>query len=1153
MKHKTISAHPRVSAISLGFAVLLLASAETSASAAPESTQKGSTLTSPTMSRVASPIVVPNLTTSEFENTFDFGFWLGGVTYYPGSEEYITLFKQAFPLKGVIITDFANLNARYTTDALSLLKRKGVQSVIQSTPSSIQTLPDSRFQYEVAGVSNGSNFRASPPLCYSTLGATSIAGSPPTPDSASCNAQLACTMAPVAGVPNCCEPASNDTALGSCILFGGSTSTGNGNVAITDSYYTSRVNALAGKAAPDTNAFGSSMADMYLPFRALHQGLPGYSSLSVAAFRNDLQGTDEGLTVKYPSTGNVSFVMKFSDYAFRYLGRYPKDAFPQYCPGGTCNWSTWVPPSPESQGVINLTKFYNINTSPLGRKPYPDNTLFDLLKNYEWLRFQQARAKYASTLRSTNPLVYQIITNPEGMGIGTDLKFLSRLDTPVMWATEYFSTLSGADAAYTFGRVLNTDRSSKVKRGVSVEIGDGGQSTNVYFAPPNAYLHAYAISSSISANFLESDFLETSPDGGYALSSLQANCTGTPDYVNNASCKVYRGLLNNYSYGLGYSDAKADDFVPVLPTVKAVISRNLIRPEADFFNPVELNLDGAGAKMLAAARDAGYWFDVTGEDAELSSFFSTSASQPSVLMYEPKYPLEAGWNATLTWLTNFAGSTSSPTAQVITHAGVWMKGDRFVDVCGTSPNQYLCESGQDGYMLGLSYGLVPVPSDVKIRSGYESDSKYCPAGAVITVDGFSGSFTLEQPLLTWQFQSPATYGWTAVARCSFTDSNGSQTIPIISRKQKGTAGFINMIHVDPEVAGRYNPYGVPGIPQSSPYSNDTQRIAATKAFRYIVSSLLQSLKTLPLVASGGDKVSVQLFKHKTLDLKAMVVRVKDFSPIGSEKNWEAPGQRIDFRVNPCLLGASSRQCSGETYFSYATLYNALDLLAEGAFDAQGNLVRERGVFPDGTTGTMDLSLFNGYYDVIYFTPNTNINTSWWQALRNRSDSRRNITAADKNAALFPPSPSQGVPFLSSFAPSNAPIGTSVTITGNNFTGATSVKINGLAAAFVVNSNTQISATVPSGATTGLISITTPSGTTTSSTTLLVPGDYSVVTEDASLLVQQNFYQYYSGYPAPVVSPTGSPRNPNNRYLPIPANRDVTVNCFTGQSTCPTQP
>ncbi|MBC7882007.1 MAG: trypsin-like serine protease [Anaerolineae bacterium] len=145
------------------------------------------------------------------------------------------------------------------------------------------------------------------------------------------------------------------------------------------------------------------------------------------------------------------------------------------------------------------------------------------------------------------------------------------------------------------------------------------------------------------------------------------------------------------------------------------------------------------------------------------------------------------------------------------------------------------------------------------------------------------------------------------------------------------------------------------------------------------------------------------------------------------------------------------------------------------------------------------------------------------------------------------------PTITSFSPSNAPIGTSIIITGSYFTGATAVKINSLSAPFAVNSDTQITATVPSGSTTGLISVTTPSGTATSGVTVLIPGDYSVVTEDASLPVQKALYQYYSGYPTPVTSPAGSPRNPNNRYLPIPANRDTTINCFTGQSACPSQP
>ena len=75
------------------------------------------------------------------------------------------------------------------------------------------------------------------------------------------------------------------------------------------------------------------------------------------------------------------------------------------------------------------------------------------------------------------------------------------------------------------------------------------------------------------------------------------------------------------------------------------------------------------------------------------------------------------------------------------------------------------------------------------------------------------------------------------------------------------------------------------------------------------------------------------------------------------------------------------------------------------------------------------------------------------------------------------------PAISDFSPLSGPVGTSVTINGSGFTGATGVKFNGTSAGsgnFTVVSDVQITATVPSGASTGPISVTTPGGTGTSS-------------------------------------------------------------------------
>jgi hypothetical protein len=79
------------------------------------------------------------------------------------------------------------------------------------------------------------------------------------------------------------------------------------------------------------------------------------------------------------------------------------------------------------------------------------------------------------------------------------------------------------------------------------------------------------------------------------------------------------------------------------------------------------------------------------------------------------------------------------------------------------------------------------------------------------------------------------------------------------------------------------------------------------------------------------------------------------------------------------------------------------------------------------------------------------------------------------------------PTITSFSPGSGAVGTTVTITGTGFTGATSVRFNGTWSAPNVASDTSISATVPAGATTGRISVTTPGGTGQSATDFVVGG------------------------------------------------------------------
>lgn len=92
--------------------------------------------------------------------------------------------------------------------------------------------------------------------------------------------------------------------------------------------------------------------------------------------------------------------------------------------------------------------------------------------------------------------------------------------------------------------------------------------------------------------------------------------------------------------------------------------------------------------------------------------------------------------------------------------------------------------------------------------------------------------------------------------------------------------------------------------------------------------------------------------------------------------------------------------------------------------------------------------------------------------------------------LGPPAPG-----IASFTPTAGAPGTMVTIYGHDFSGATSVTFNGTpvpTALYTVQTNGEITAPVPAGATTGPIAVTTPGGTATSSSNFTIQGSLSAV-------------------------------------------------------------
>ncbi|HEY4415602.1 MAG TPA: DNA/RNA non-specific endonuclease [Verrucomicrobiae bacterium] len=79
------------------------------------------------------------------------------------------------------------------------------------------------------------------------------------------------------------------------------------------------------------------------------------------------------------------------------------------------------------------------------------------------------------------------------------------------------------------------------------------------------------------------------------------------------------------------------------------------------------------------------------------------------------------------------------------------------------------------------------------------------------------------------------------------------------------------------------------------------------------------------------------------------------------------------------------------------------------------------------------------------------------------------------------------PTMTGISPASGAANSQVIITGNNFGSASAVTFNGVSASFVVNSGTQITATVPINSVSGNLSVTIPNGTAVSPNSFTVTG------------------------------------------------------------------
>ncbi|TDN38951.1 hypothetical protein A8B98_20840 [Hymenobacter sp. UV11] len=139
---------------------------------------------------------------------------------------------------------------------------------------------------------------------------------------------------------------------------------------------------------------------------------------------------------------------------------------------------------------------------------------------------------------------------------------------------------------------------------------------------------------------------------------------------------------------------------------------------------------------------------------------------------------------------------------------------------------------------------------------------------------------------------------------------------------------------------------------------------------------------------------------------------------------------------------------------------------------------------NGTTSGTTVSLAATSSNELFFlTDNTGYNNTPTLTDLPAAIATAGTNTAFRGMAFAPVAPA---PAIASFTPGSGPVGTTVTVTGTNFTNATSLTLNGIGvSAFTVVDAATITFAVPGGAASGFIAVTTQGGTATSTTAFTV--------------------------------------------------------------------
>jgi uncharacterized repeat protein (TIGR03803 family) len=237
-----------------------------------------------------------------------------------------------------------------------------------------------------------------------------------------------------------------------------------------------------------------------------------------------------------------------------------------------------------------------------------------------------------------------------------------------------------------------------------------------------------------------------------------------------------------------------------------------------------------------------------------------------------------------------------------------------------------------------------------------------------------------------------------------------------------------------------------------------------------------------------------------------LIQATDGNFYGTTQAGGASGQGTVFELNPRgvltvlhsfdttdgsqpdggLVQGTDGSFYGTTHYggtaSYGTVFNLSNNLGPfvEALPNSGKVKSTVNILGNNLTGTTSVS-FNGTNATFRV-----ISSSQITAAVPAGATTGSLTVVTPGGSLKSNVTFRVTPQFLSFSPPSGPVGTVVTITGVSLTQTTRVTFGGgVSAAFTVNSDTQVSATVPTGAVTGPIVITTAGGTARSSTSFTV--------------------------------------------------------------------